>query len=141
VKLSSVRIRGSWPHSDDGVPPFAIKSAIAAHSNNTLGGANSQRQRVIPRLFDRIKSRRCQFARLAEMSSEGHETPFQAALAALEAAVSLPSPADRFNIDREGPAKRAAKLRALQQRFQKLNEYCDEAAAEIRASLERTPPR
>jgi hypothetical protein len=33
------------------------------------------------------------------------------------------------------------KLRALQQRFQKLNEYCDEAAAEIRASLERAPPR
>jgi hypothetical protein len=75
------------------------------------------------------------------MSSKGHDTSFQAALAALEAAISLPSPADRFNIDRDGPAKRAARLRALQQRFQKLNEYCDEAAAEIRASLERTPPR
>jgi hypothetical protein len=75
------------------------------------------------------------------MCSKGHDTAFQAALAALEAAVSLPSPVDRFNIDREGPAKRAAKLRALQQRFQKLNEYCDEAAAEIRASLERPPPR
>lgn len=66
----------------------------------------------------------------------------QAALAALEAvASSRASPADRFNIDRDGPAKRAIKLRALQQRFQKLNEYCDEAAAEIRATLERTPPR
>jgi hypothetical protein len=75
------------------------------------------------------------------MSSKAHDTSFQAALAALEAAISLPSPADRFNIDRDGPAKRAARLRALQQRFQKLNEYCDEAAAEIRASLERTPPR
>jgi hypothetical protein len=75
------------------------------------------------------------------MSSKGHDTSFQAALAALEAAISLPSPADRFNIDRDGPAKRAVRLRALQQRFQKLNEYCDEAAAEIRASLERTPPR
>ena len=65
----------------------------------------------------------------------------KAALAALEAVASSPSPADRFNIDRDGPAKRAVKLRALQQRFQKLNDYCDEAAAEIRASLERTPPR
>ncbi len=66
----------------------------------------------------------------------------QAALAALEAVASSgQSPADRFNIDRDGPAKRAIKLRALQQRFQKLNEYCDEAAAEIRASLARTPQR
>ena len=60
-----------------------------------------------------------------------------AVLAAAEAAPSRPSPADRFNIDREGPAKRAGKLRALQQRFQKLNDYCDETVAEIRASLER----
>ena len=66
----------------------------------------------------------------------------QAALAALEAVASSgQSPAGRFNIDRDGPAKRAIKLRALQQRFQKLNEYFDEAAAEIRASLARTPPR
>jgi hypothetical protein len=64
-----------------------------------------------------------------------------AALAALEAVASSPSPSERFNIDRDGPAKRAIKLRALQQRFQKLNEYCDEAAAEIRASLERPPTR
>ena len=64
----------------------------------------------------------------------------QAALAALQAADAHLSPADRFNIDRDGPAKRAMKLRALQQRFQRLNEYCDRAAAEIRASLARTPP-
>jgi hypothetical protein len=56
-------------------------------------------------------------------------------------AVTRPSPADRFNIDREGPAKRAGKLKALQQQFEKLNEYCDETVAELRASLERTPPR
>ena len=74
-------------------------------------------------------------------SSKGPNTSLKAALAALEAVASSPSPADRFNIDRDGPAKRAIKLRALQQRFQKLNDYCDEAAAEIRASLERTPPR
>jgi hypothetical protein len=83
-----------------------------------------------------------QFVRLTEMSStNGHDTSMQAMLALVEAAASRASPADRFNIDREGPAKRAAKLRALQQRFQKLNEYCDQAAAEIRASLERAPPR
>lgn len=73
-------------------------------------------------------------------SSKRPDTSLQAALAALEVVASRPSPADRFNIDRDGPAKRAVKLQALQQRFQKLNEYCDEAAAEIRASLER-PPR
>jgi len=75
-------------------------------------------------------------------SSNDHDTSLQAALAmlaAVEAAASRPSPADRFNIDREGPAKRAGKLRALQQRFQKLNDYCDETVAEIRASLERSP--
>jgi hypothetical protein len=75
-------------------------------------------------------------------SSNDHDTSLQAALAmlaAVEAAGSRPSPADRFNIDREGPAKRAGKLRALQQRFQKLNDYCDETVAEIRASLERSP--
>jgi hypothetical protein len=65
----------------------------------------------------------------------------KAVLALMEAAASHPSPADRFNIDREGPAKRAVTLRALEQRFQKLNEYCDETVAEIRASLERAPKR
>jgi len=51
------------------------------------------------------------------------------------------SPADRFNIDREGPAKRAWKLKALEQQFRKLNEYCDETVAELRASLDRVSPR
>ena len=57
------------------------------------------------------------------------------------AEVSRPSPADRFNIDREGQAKRAWKLRVLAEQFQKLNEYCDETVAEIRASLDQTPQR
>ena len=74
-------------------------------------------------------------------SIEGDDTSLQAALAALEAMASRPSPANRFNIDRDAPAKRAATLKALQQRFQRLNEYCDEAAAEIRASLDRSSPR
>jgi hypothetical protein len=74
-------------------------------------------------------------------SNNGDDTSMLAALALVEAAVSRPSPANRFNIDREGPAKRARTLRALQQRFQKLNEYCDETVAEIRASLERARSR
>ena len=74
-------------------------------------------------------------------STDGHDTSIQAALALMEATVSRPLPADRFNIDREGPAKRARTLRALEQRFQKLNEYCDETVAEIRASLERATSR
>ena len=74
-------------------------------------------------------------------SNNGDDTSMLAALALVEAAASRPSPANRFNIDREGPVKRAVKLRALQQRFQKLNEYCDETVAEIRASLEQAPPR
>jgi len=74
-------------------------------------------------------------------SNNGDNTSMLAALALVEAAASRPSPANRFNIDREGPAKRARTLRALQRRFQKLNEYCDETVAEIRASLERAAPR
>jgi hypothetical protein len=74
-------------------------------------------------------------------STDGLDSSIQAALALMEAAVSRPSPADRFNIDREGPAKRARTLRALEQRFQKLNEYCDQTGAELRASLERASPR
>ncbi len=57
------------------------------------------------------------------------------------AEVSRPSPADRFNIDRDVQTKRAWKLRVLEQQFQKLNKYCDETVAEIRASLDRTPSR
>ena len=62
-----------------------------------------------------------------------------AVLAAGDATASLPSPAGRFNIDREAAAKRALKLKAMQHRLQRLNDYCDKAAAEIRASLERSP--
>jgi hypothetical protein len=73
-------------------------------------------------------------------STDGHDESMRAVPAIAEAA-SRPSPADRFNIDREGPAKRAGSLQAQRQRFQKLSEYCDEAVAEIRASLERASPR
>lgn len=74
-------------------------------------------------------------------SDDGLDTSLLAALALMEAAASRPSPSDRFNIDRDGPAKRARTLRALEQRFRKLNEYCDETVAELRASLERASSR
>jgi hypothetical protein len=70
-------------------------------------------------------------------SSNGHDTSMWTAPTASDLSASRPSPADRFNIDREGPAKRAVQLWALQQRFQRLNDYYDKAAAEIRASLKR----
>jgi hypothetical protein len=72
-------------------------------------------------------------------STKGYDPATRAALALGETAARRSSPADRFNIDREGPAKRALKLQELQQQFEKLNDYCSEAAAEIRASLARRP--
>jgi hypothetical protein len=58
-----------------------------------------------------------------------------------KAAASRPSPAEQFDDDRDEPEIRINRLRAQQQRFQKLHEYYDEALAEIRASLERAPSR
>jgi hypothetical protein len=59
----------------------------------------------------------------------------QDALAAVQAAASRLSPKDKF--DGTESAMRAGKLRVQQQRFQLLNEHCDKAVAEIRASLDR----
>jgi hypothetical protein len=73
-------------------------------------------------------------------STRSRDKSNRTAQACAEAVASRPSPAERFDIDREGPAKRAVHLQAQRQRFQKLNEYCDEAVAEIRASLERARP-
>ena len=60
---------------------------------------------------------------------------------AKKAAASRPSPAEKFDVDHDEPAIRVKRLRAQQQRSQKLHEYYDEALAEIRASLERAPQR
>ena len=70
------------------------------------------------------------------VSNNGHDKSKRTA----KAAISSPSPADKFDIDRDEPATHAGRLRAQQQRFQRLHEYCDEALGEIRASLERAPP-
>jgi hypothetical protein len=56
-----------------------------------------------------------------------------------KAAASRPSPAEKFDVDRDEPAIRAGRLQVQAQRSQKLHEYYDEALAEIRASLERAP--
>jgi hypothetical protein len=58
-----------------------------------------------------------------------------------KAAESRPSPAEKFDVDRDEPAIRAGRLQVQAQRSQKLHEYYDEALAEIRASLERAPQR
>jgi len=58
-----------------------------------------------------------------------------------KATASRPSPAQKFNIDEDEPATRAGRLQAQRQRSQKLHDYYDDALAELRASLERAPPR
>jgi hypothetical protein len=60
---------------------------------------------------------------------------------AKKTAASRPSPAEKFDVDRDEPATRAGKLQVQAQRSQKLHEYYDETLAEIRASLERAPQR
>jgi hypothetical protein len=79
------------------------------------------------------------------LSTDGRDKSGRAALSvakgAKKAALSPPSPAERFDVDRDEPATRAGRLRAQQQRSQKLHDYYDDALAEIRASLERAPSR
>ena len=58
-----------------------------------------------------------------------------------KSAGSRPSPAEKFDVDRDEPAIRAGRLQVQAQRSQKLHEYYDEALAEIRASLDRAPER
>jgi hypothetical protein len=77
--------------------------------------------------------------------SSDHEKSIRDALATVQTATSRPSPKKKFDnkfddkleLDRAKSAARVDKLRAQQRRFQQLNEHCDKAVAEIRASLER----
>jgi hypothetical protein len=79
------------------------------------------------------------------VSTDGRDKSRRAVLSVVKAtkkaAASRPSPAETFNVDRDEPEIRAGRLQAQQQRAQKLHEYYDEALAEIRATLERAPPR
>lgn len=72
-------------------------------------------------------------------STSGHDKAVRAVTA--EAGALRASPAGRFNLDREGAAKRAGKFQALQQQFQKLDQHFEAAVAEIRASLDRASTR
>jgi hypothetical protein len=69
--------------------------------------------------------------------SSGYEKSTRDALATVQTVTSRPSPKSKFDSDRAKPAMRVDGLLAQQQKFQELNELCDKAVAEIRASLER----
>jgi hypothetical protein len=81
------------------------------------------------------------------VSTDGRDNSRRAALTVAQganngtkkAAASRPSPAEKFDGDRDEPAIRAGRLQVQAQRSRKLHEYYDEALAEIRASLERAP--
>ena len=79
------------------------------------------------------------------VSTDGRDKSRRAVLSVVKgtkkAAASRPSPAETFDVDRDEPETRAGRLQAQQQRARKLHEYYDEALAEIRATLERAPPR
>ena len=78
------------------------------------------------------------------MVSTGRDNSRRAALTnkgTKKAASSRPSPAEKFDVDRDDPAIRARRLQVQAQRSQQLHEYYDESLAEIRASLERAPQR
>ena len=76
------------------------------------------------------------------MSPSDRENSTRGILATAKAATSRPSPKqkfdNKFDSDRAKSAARVDKLQAQQRRFQQLNEHCDKAVAEIRASLERS---
>jgi hypothetical protein len=79
------------------------------------------------------------------VSTDGRDKSGRAALSvakgAKKAAVSRPSPAEKYDVDRDEPATRAGRLLAQRQRSQKLHDYCDDALAELRSSLEGAPSR
>jgi hypothetical protein len=83
------------------------------------------------------------------VSTDGRDSQGRAALTvakgidkeAKKTAASRPSPAEKFDVDRDEPAFRAGRLQVQAQRSQKLHDYYDKALAEIRASLERAPQR
>jgi hypothetical protein len=79
------------------------------------------------------------------VSTDGRDNSRRAELTVAKgikkAAASPPSPAEKFDVNRDEPAIRAGRLQVQAERSQKLHEYYDEALAEIRASLERAPER
>ena len=72
-------------------------------------------------------------------SSSDRDKRLQGALGAVDDAAfgvsSRVSPKDKFDVDRADGEIRAIDLKALNQRFQQLDEYYSRAVAEIKASL------
>jgi hypothetical protein len=65
----------------------------------------------------------------------------QGALAAVDDALFSTSPKEKFDLGRTDPDRRdhearASEFKALNQRFQQLNEYYSRAVAEIKATLQ-----
>ncbi|MGZ5921679.1 MAG: hypothetical protein ACXWLT_07925 [Rhizomicrobium sp.] len=120
---------------------FAIKTAKPGPSNNKLGDDFSSCQRANRDYRPRSSNSRpgIQFCKACEKMcpSSDHEKSTRDALATVQTAISRPSPKSKFDSDRAKPAVRVDGLLAQQRKFQELNELCDKAVAEIRASLER----
>jgi hypothetical protein len=68
-------------------------------------------------------------------NSADRDERLQGALAAVDDALFRGSPKDKFDVDRTDHETRASELKALNQRFQQLDEHYSRAVAEIRASL------
>jgi hypothetical protein len=75
-------------------------------------------------------------------SSSDREKRLQGALAAVDDALFRTSPKEKFDVDRTDPdgkdhEARAGEFKALNERFQQLDEYYGRAVAELKASLDR----
>ena len=73
-------------------------------------------------------------------NSSDREKRLQGALAAVDDALFRTSPKEKFDVDRTDldggdHEARASNLKALNERFQQLDEYFSQAVAEIKASL------
>jgi hypothetical protein len=68
-------------------------------------------------------------------NSSDREKRLQGALAAVDDALFRTSPKEKFDVDRSDHEARASELKALNERFQQLDEYFIRAVAEIEASL------
>jgi hypothetical protein len=73
----------------------------------------------------------------SDQKTSDQEQSIRDALARVQTATSRLAPGNESGLDRPNSAMGVGKLHAQLQRFQDLNELCDKAVAEIRASLER----
>jgi hypothetical protein len=69
------------------------------------------------------------------MRNSDRDKRLQGALAAVDDAIFSVSPKEKFDRDPTDHEARASDLKALNQRFQQLDEYYSRAVAEIKATL------